>query len=217
MAHKVHPKAFRIRDISSWNSRGFYGKKISGRLKEDFEIRNFLEDKLSTMSVEKIEIERFPRKVNIIITSARPGLIIGRGGGGIEVLKKGLIRALKSKKVSLLSEELKIEIREIKNPWISASLSAQWSAQQLERRIPYRRVLKQALEKIMVNKSIQGARIEMAGRLNGATIARRDWLKKGRLPRQTIRADIDFAQAEAHCSYGVIGVKVWIYKGEKFE
>jgi len=216
MAHKVHPKAFRIKEINNWNSRGFYEKKFSGYLREDFEIREFLKKKLANMSIENIEIERFPGKLNIIISSARPGLIIGRGGGGVEELKKELEKVLKTKKISLPPKELRIEIREIKDPWLSASLAAQWIAQQIEKRIPYKRVLKQSLDKITANKTVQGARVEIAGRLGGATIARRDWLKKGRLPRQTLRADIDFAQAKAYCTYGVIGVKVWIYKGEKF-
>lgn len=217
MGHRVHPKAFRIKEMNDWDSRGFYGKKFSEHLREDFEVRKILKKKLANMSIEKIEIERFPRKINIIISSARPGLIIGRGGGGVEDLKKEIEKALKIKKISLPAKELRIEIREVKNPWLSASLSAQWIVQQIERRMPYRRILKQSLDKIMVNKTVQGARVEVAGRLNGATIARREWLKKGKLPRQTIRADIDFAQAEAHCAYGVIGVKVWMYKGEKFE
>lgn len=217
MAHKVHPKIFRIKNLEDWDTRGFYGKKLANFLKEDFEIREFLKKRLQGAGVEKIEIERFPGRLNIIILSARPGIIIGRGGGGIEELKKSLERNLKRKNISLTQKELKIEVREIKNPWVSATLVAQWIAQQLEKRIPYRRVLKQALDKVMADKKIAGARVEVAGRLDGATIARREWLKKGQLPRQTIRADIDFAQEEAKCVYGVIGVKVWIYKGEKFE
>jgi len=216
MAHKVHPKIFRIKEIENWDSRGFYKKNLSEYLREDFEIREFLKKRLSNMGIEKIEIERFSGKLNVIISSARPGLVIGRGGGGVEELKKELERVLKTKKISLPTKELKIEIREIKDPWLSANLSAQWVAQQIEKRIPYRRILKQALEKITARKTVQGARVEVAGRLNGATIARREWLKKGKLPRQTLRADIDFAQARAYCTYGVVGVKVWIYKGEKF-
>jgi len=217
MTHKVHPKAFRIKDITDWQSRAFYGKKFSEYLREDFEIREFLKKKLINASVEKVEIERFPRKINIIITSARPGIIIGRGGGGVEELRKDIEKTLKIKKISLPAKELRIEIREIKEVWASASLVAQWIAQQIEKRIRYRRVLKQVLDKVIIHKVVQGARVEIAGRLDGATIARREWLKKGKLPRQTIRADIDFAQAEAHCPYGIIGIKVWIYKGEKFQ
>ena len=217
MTHKVNPKAFRIKEISSWNSRGFYEKKFSEYLREDFEIREFLEKKLANMGIEKIDIERVSGKLNVIVFSARPGLIIGRGGGGVEELKKEIERVLRKKRIFLPSKELRIEIREIRDPWLSASLASQWIAQQIERRMPFRRVLKQSLDKITARKTVQGARVEVAGRLNGATIARTGWLKKGRLPRQTIRADIDFAQAKAHCAYGIVGIKVWIYKGEKFE
>lgn len=213
MAHKVHPKIFRIKELENWNSRGFY-RKPATELAEDFKIREFLKKKLGKIGVEKIEIERLPGKINIIISSARPGLIIGRGGGGVEELKnqlKNIISPLPEKK------EIRIEIREVKNPWLSATLSAQYIAQQIEKRVPHRRVLKQALDKIYSQKEVEGCRVEVAGRLNGAEIARREWLKKGRLPRQTLRADIDYAQARAYCTYGVVGIKVWIYKGEKFE
>lgn len=216
MTHKVNPKAFRIKEISSWNSRGFYEKKFSEYLREDFEIREFLEKKLANMGIEKIDIERVSGKLNVIVFSARPGLIIGRGGGGVEELKKEIERVLRKKRIFLPSKELRIEIREIRDPWLSASLASQWIAQQIEKRMPFRRVLKQSLDKITARKTVQGARVEVAGRLNGATIARTGWLKKGRLPRQTLRADIDFAKAKAHCAYGIVGIKVWIYKGEKF-
>ena len=215
MSHKVHPKAYRLRRIADWDSRGFY-RKTSELLEEDFKIRQYIDKKLAKVGIEKIEIERFSGKINIIISSARPGLIIGRGGEGVEQLKKEIeIKIIKPIKKD--KKELRIEIREIKNPWTSASLSAQWVAQQIEKRVAFRRVLKQALSKIMVNKEIKGARVEVSGRLNGVEIARREWLGEGQLPRQTIRADIDYAKKEAYCSYGVIGIKVWIYKGEKFE
>ncbi len=214
MGHRVHPKAYRIRGIADWDSRGFY-KKPAELLEEDFRIREFLKKKLSRVGIEKIEIERFSNKLNIIISSARPGVIIGRRGEGIEQLRKELQQKILEKKTEK-EEELRIEIREIRDPWTSASLSAQWVAQQIEKRVAYRRVLKRALSKIDSHKEIQGARIQVSGRLNGAEIARREWLGSGKLPRQTIRADIDYAKAEAHCNYGVIGVKVWIYKGEKF-
>jgi len=221
MTHRVHPKIFRIKEITDWDSRGFYRKKFPEYLEEDLKIREFLRKKLGRIGVEKIEIERFPGKINITISSARPGLIIGRGGGGVEELKRDLEAILKPAKKDdihpLPRHELKLEIREIKDPWSSASLSAQWIAQQIERRIPHRRVLKQALDKILAVKGVEGGRVEVAGRLRGAEIARREWLKRGRLPRQTIRANIDYATARAFCTYGVIGVKVWIYKGEKFE
>ncbi len=246
MAHKVHPKLFRIREINDWDSRGFYHNPKQ-LLEEDFKIREFLNKKFNRTGIEKIEIERFPGKVSIIVSSARPGLIIGRGGEGIELLKKDLNEIVSNKKtpawqaesskernrntadlkksrpgkISLKKEdkvkkEIRIEIREVKNPWTSANLSGQWIAQQIEKRVPFRVVLKQALRKVSANKDVQGVKLQVSGRLNGNEIARREWMKHGRLPLQTLRAIIDYAKVEAHCTYGVIGIKVWIYKGEKF-
>jgi len=212
MSHRVHPKAFRIRGIENWNARGFYEKDFALTLKEDLKIREFLQKKIGKLGVEKIEIERFPAKINILISTVRPGLIIGRGGGGVEELKKEL-----EEKILKRKGELKIEIREIKTPWTSAPLVSQWMVDQIEKRVRYRRVLKGALAKIMAQKGVEGAKVEVSGRLDGVEIARREWLKKGRLPRQTIRADIDYAQNRAYCTYGIVGIKVWIYKGEKFE
>ncbi len=214
MAHKVHPKSYRLKNLAGWDSRWLDKKKTPQYLEEDFRIREVIQKKIGKLGLEKIEIERFPNKLNVIISSARPGLIIGRGGEGVEELKKEL-----EKKVFKTGprKEIKLEIKEIKDVWSSASLSAQWVVQQIERRIPPRRVLKQGLEKIMTSKINKGARIEVAGRLGGKEIARREWLKKGKLPRQTLRADIDYAQEKAYCTYGTIGVKVWIYKGEKFD
>lgn len=217
MAHKVHPKSYRLKNMNDWESRGFYGKKAPIYLKEDFLIREFLGTKLEKLGVERIQIERFSGKINVTLMSSRPGLIIGRGGEGVEKLKKELKSILVKKSPDQpFQKGLSIGIKEIRNPWVSAGLSAQWIAQQLERRMPFKRVLKQSLEKIILNKEILGARIELSGRLDGVEIARREWLQKGKLPRQMIRADIDYAKHIAKCSYGVIGIKVWIYKGEKF-
>ena len=215
MSHKVHPKAFRIRRMADWLSRGFYGKKTFKYLKEDFEIRKFLNEKLSEASIENVEIERSLSAVKIIVKTSRPALVIGRGGEAIEKLKKTLIEKLKRSKDD--KTEIKIEVQEVKNPWTSADICAQWIAQQIKRRIRFRRALKMALGKIMAQKEVKGARVEVAGRLNGVEISRTEWLKEGRLPRHTIRADIDYGTSLAFCTYGVIGVKVWIYKGEKFE
>jgi small subunit ribosomal protein S3 len=212
MSHKVHPKSYRIRGTEDWNIRGFYGKKMPQYLEEDFLIKDFLKKKLAEASVANIEIEHSANKLNIIIDTARPGLIIGRGGTGTEELKKAV-----EKKRKKSGSEIKIEIREVKNPWISAALVAQMAAQQIEKRIPFRQVMKKSIERVMTNKEAKGIRVEMSGRLNGIEIARREWLAHGRLPRNTLRADIDYAQDEAHCTYGKIGIKVWIYKGEKFE
>lgn len=244
MSHRVHPKVYRLREANDWTSRWQVKKNFSEYLEEDFRIRRFLEKRLKDCGIQDIEIEKFAGKVNVIINASRPGLIIGRGGKGVEELKnqleKEIVKGMYKKKTDRKSaavaaladsevqsmekrkntdkkgKEIKIEIKEIREPWSKATLSSQWIASQLEKRLPYRRVLKQGLDKIMAYKFIKGARVEISGRLNGAQIARREWLKKGRLPRQTLRADIDYGTAQAYCTYGVIGVKVWIYKGDKF-
>ena len=221
MSHKVHPKSFRIKGTEDWNIRGFYGRKMPQYLEEDFLIKDFLRTKLSEASVANIQIEHAANKVNVIIETARPGLIIGRGGNGIETLKKEIEtkirRRIKNRVAEGKARELKIEIKEIRNPWISSALIAQMAAQQIEKRMPFRQVLKKTIERAMTNREVKGIRIEVAGRLNGIEIARREWLGQGQLPRNTIRADIDYAQDEAQCTYGKIGIKVWIYKGEKFD
>lgn len=222
MAHKVHPKSFRIKEIGDWSSRGFYERKFRFLLEEDWKIREFLQKKIGKFGLEKIEIERSPGKTNIVIFTTRPGMIIGRGGGGVEELKKEMEKKVFLKNVALAKKpasgpELRIEIREVKSPWTSATMVAQWMADQVEKRIKYRRVLKQTLEKVSNQKGVEGVRAQLAGRLDGVEISRREWLKKGRLPRQTLRADIDYGTARAYCTYGVVGIKVWIYKGERFE
>ena len=230
MTHKVHPKSFRIKGTEDWNVRGFYGKKMPQYLEEDFLIKDFLRKKLVEASIASIEIEHSASKLNIIIESGRPGLIIGRGGGGVEDLKNAILKMMKKRKSPFISVntgsssdkkaksgEVKIEIKEVKNPWISAALVAQMAAQQIEKRLPFRRVLKKSLDRVMTNREVKGIRMEVSGRLNGIEIARREWLALGRMPRNTIRADIDYALDEAHCTYGTIGVKVWIYKGERFD
>lgn len=216
MTHIVHPKSYRLKNLADWGSRWLDTKNLPKSLEEDFRIREFLKRKIGKLGVEKVEIEKSPGRLTVVIFSARPGLIIGRGGGGVEELKKNL-----EKKILKLGigekKEIRIEIKEIKDSWSSAALVAQWIVQQIEKRVRFRRVLKQALEKVMTSRENKGVRVEVAGRLDGVEIARREWLKKGRLPRQTIRANIDYAQDEALCTYGIIGVKVWIYKGDKFE
>jgi len=231
MSHKVHQKIFRIKRMEDWETRGFYKKKDFAKyLEEDFVIREFLNKKLKKVGIESIYIERFPSKTNIIISTLKPGFIIGRGGKGITDLKTDLskeilkLRKLRSKNGQRKQddstgkvEELRLEIKEVKDPWGSATLIAQWMAQQIERRVAFRRVLKQALSKVATSKEIQGCRVQVSGRLNGVEIARKEWLQEGKMPRNNIRADIDYALYEAHCTYGVIGIKVWVYKGEKFE
>jgi small subunit ribosomal protein S3 len=218
MSHKVHPKSFRIRGTEDWNIRGFYGNKMPQYLEEDFLIKDFLRAKLKEASVANIEIEHSANKLNIIIETARPGLIIGRGGNGIEMLKAEIEKKIKRKlKRAISNREIRLEIKEVKNPYMSSALVAQIIAQQIEKRMPFRQILKKSIEKVMTGKEAKGIRIEVAGRLNGIEIARREWMAQGRLPRNTLRADIDYAQEEAHCTYGKIGIKVWIYKGDKFE
>lgn len=223
MSHKVHPKSFRLKSAEDWNIRGFYGNKMPQFLEEDFIIKDYLEKKLKEASVASIQIEHFAGKLNIIIETARPGLILGRGGNGVELLKDLLEKYITRKKRNSLKlhekakRAIKIEIREIRNPFERASLVAQMAAQQIEKRLPFRQVMKKSIERVMQNKDIKGIRIETSGRLNGIEIARREWLAQGQMPRNTLRADIDFGFAEAHCTYGKIGIKVWLYKGEKFE
>ncbi len=221
MSRKTKPKALRIRGMDDWESKGFYGRKFPAMLEEDFFIRKFLDKKTSEAGVESIKIERSSGKINVIIKSARPGLIIGRGGSGAEELKKELKKKLlvlkKKRRSKTTLPEIRIEIQELRNPWLSAVLVGQSIAKQIVKRMPFRRVIKQTIDNAMENKEIKGVRIELAGRLDGADIARTEWLKKGRLPRQTLRSDIDYSETRALCTYGIVGIKVWLYKGEKFE
>ena len=170
MSHKVHPKVYRIKEMKDWLSRGFYGKNFSQYLEEDFKIREFLKKKLSEASIENVEIERSSSTTKIIIKTSRPALVIGRGGEVVEKLKKDLIKELEIKQSK---REIKIEIQEVKNPWLSADICAQWIAQQIKRRVQFRRVMKMALSKIMFQKEVKGARVEVAGRLNGVEIDRK--------------------------------------------
>ncbi|MCX6790628.1 MAG: 30S ribosomal protein S3 [Candidatus Gribaldobacteria bacterium] len=221
MSHKSHPKVLRIREIKDWLSRGFYQRNFPRFLEEDCRIRDFLNEKLPQGTVQDVEIERGQTVLKVIIKTSRPALIIGRGGKGVEELKYALEKELsKRSMIRLLSpinrRDLKIEILEVRNMWASSSLTAQWVAGQLEKMVPFRRVIKMAIGKSIEQKEVQGVRVELSGRLNGVEISRREWLKEGRLPRQNFRAIIDYHLAQAHCTYGVIGVKVWIYKGESF-
>jgi small subunit ribosomal protein S3 len=215
MTHKIHPKVYRIGETKDWESKGFYEKNFAKFLREDYEIRKLLRKILREMSVERIEIERSVEEIGVLIYSSRPGLIIGRGGEGVKILKGKL-----EKKINSLSTEggkkVRLEIKEIKDPWLSASLAAQDIARQLEKRLPYRKVVKQALHKISMHKEVKGVRIQVSGRLNGIEIARSEYFQEGQLKRATIRGNIDYGFEMARCSYGAIGVKVFIYKGENF-
>lgn len=208
MSKKTRPESLRLKNLEDWKSRGFYGKKPGKKLAQDFKIREFLRDNLEREHLEKIEIERSPSEIKVLVFTSRPGLIIGRKGSRVKKLKKEL-----EKRVD--AEGIKIDVKAVKNVWTSAKLVAEWMASQIEDRTSYRRVLKQALGKIMRNRGVEGARVELSGRLNGLEMSRVEWLKEGKLKRQSFRSDLDYAQSEAYCSYGVIGVKVWIYKGER--
>jgi len=213
MGQKVNPKGLRLGIVTSWKSRWFGKKEYPRQLREDVEIRQFIEEKLRGAAVGSVEIERSSGIIRIIVKTARPGVIIGRGGSGIEDLK----RIIKEKFFKTKKIELKVEIEEIKNIEESAKVIAQNVAEQLEKRLPFRRVMKSVIDQAMEGRKIKGIKVEVAGRLGGAEIARREWLSKGNLPLHTLRADIDYAKAIAKTTYGVIGVKVWIYRGEKFE
>jgi len=208
MGQKVNPKSFRLGNLNTWDSQWFAKKKYRNFLRQDFELRDYISKKYREAAIDKVAIERSPNLINIIIHTARPGVLIGRGGEGIEALKKSLKNKLK--------QDVRLEIQEIRNPDARAKLVAQSAAEQLERRIPFRRVLKQIIERVSQNKEVQGIKIAVAGRLDGSEMSRREWLSKGKIPLQTLRADVDFGKAEAQTTYGVIGVKVWIYRGEVF-
>ena len=213
MGQKISPTSFRIGINKGWLSRWFgLGKKYTEFFREDYMIRKFLDKKLKNMSIDRVEIERSPDVLNIIIYTARPGLIIGRGGTGAEDLRREIQKKIKRKTA------VKIDIQEFKNPETSSSIMAESVAVQIERRLPFRRVMKQVLSKIVANKKeVIGAKLELSGRLNGAEIARTEHLEEGNLPLQTLRADIDYAKRTAYTTYGTIGIKVWIYKGMRFD
>ncbi len=218
MSHQVHPTVFRLGIVTDWKSRWFSDdKKYKEFLEQDVKLREFLLKKLNKTGIDSVIIERSVNLVNIIISTSRPGLVIGRGGGGIEELKKEIKKVLGKIKPQMAKAEVRLEIDEIRQPTSRSAIVAAEVASQIERRMPYRRVIKQSLEKIMQNKEVQGAKIMVKGRLNGADIARKEWLKKGGIPLQTLRSDIDYGCATAYTTYGTIGVKIWIYKGEVFK
>jgi small subunit ribosomal protein S3 len=217
MSHSVHPYAHRLGIIRDWKSRWFgVNKEYRDSLKADVAIREYLKKRLKGFYVSLIEIERGAKNVRIIIKTSRPGMIIGRSGEGATKLRADITKTLAKKKL-LGTKELKIDIEEIKNPESNSMIVAHMVAEGLEKRLPFRRVLKQMVEKVMANREVKGVRIYVGGRLGGAEIARGEELKRGQIPLQTLRADIDFARYEAHMTYGVIGIKVWIYKGEIFK
>ncbi len=236
MTHTVHPYSARLGILRPWKSRWFSAKDYATLLREDVELREFLVPKLKGMQVDSIEIERSPAVIAIIIKTARPGLLIGRGGEGVERLKKeintfltklrkqaksvreGRIAAMGAAKkaVSLRFPEIRLTIEEIKSPETHARIMVELIAQDLEKRLPFRRTMKQNLAKMMGAREVKGAKIALSGRLDGNEMARFEWLKGGKIPLQTLRADVDFARGRATLPYGDLGIKVWIYRGEIF-
>ena len=215
MSHRVHPKVFRIKNIEDWQSQWFSKKNYKVNLEQDLSIREFIKKRLKSAIIDDVVIKRSANSVHIIVRAARPGIIIGRGGVGIQEFKKEIISKIFKGKIKGI--DIKIDIEEIRKAEIQANIIGQAIAEQLERRMPFRRVMKQTIEKVIQNPEVKGIKIFVSGRLNGSEMAREEWLKKGSLPLQTIRANIDYAQVNAYTIYGVIGVKVWINKGEVFE
>lgn len=216
MGHRVHPYIFRLGIVNDWKSKWFNRSKYKDFLKQDVKLRSFIEKRLDKAGVNSIKIERSVNSINIIVGASRPGLIIGRGGSGAEDLKKELKAIIEKDRIEPTKIEVRLEIEEIGQPTTQALVMAMEMAGQLEKRMPYRRVMKQALDKIVQNQEVKGAKVMVGGRLNGAEIARKEWLKKGKIPLQTLRSNIDYARATAYTTYGTVGIKVWIYKGEVF-
>jgi small subunit ribosomal protein S3 len=206
MGRKVHPIGFRLNVTRGWLGRWYAeGSQYREQLQQDFQIRELILGTTSKAGVSRVEVERFPGKAKVTVHTAKPGILIGRKGEGVKKIREGL-QELVCKKVDL-------DIKEISAPDTDAYLVAHNIADQLERRIAYRRAMKRAIQQAM-RQGAQGIKIEVAGRLAGAEMARTVWLREGRVPLQTLRADIDFSRAEALTTYGRIGVKVWVYKGE---
>ena len=208
MAHKVHPKIFRIGTTKAWDPRWFSLSRYRKYLREDLKIREILEKEVERGIIERVEIERLGNKINLIIRTAKPGVLIGKGGQGAEALANKIAKVIKGK-------EIKIDVEEIRNASTSAVLLASQIAADLERRVPYKSAVKRAIRRVLERKQVKGIKVKVKGRLDGAEIARDETFKYGKMPLQTIRADIDYGESRAYCSYGVVGIKVWLYKGEK--
>lgn len=219
MGHKTNPYVFRLGITKGWRSMWVAeNKKYKDYLREDFEIRKLIAKRFNKVGIERVEIERSHNALRVVIYTSRPGFVIGKGGEGIEALRKEIetkilsVRGEKDKKL-----QLKVDVEELRQVETHATLIAQGMAEQIEKRIPFRRVLKQTLEKIMASKGIYGAKVSLSGRLDGSEMSRTEWLGKGKIPLHTLRADIDYGSATAFNTYGTVGVKVWIYKGEVFD
>lgn len=205
MGQKVHPLGFRLGVTRTWDSRWYSQKEYGDFLLEDLKLRDYVKKRLSQASISRIEIERAAGKIRLIIHTARPGIVIGQKGAEIEKLRREILK--------LTDKEVIVDIKEIRRPEIDAQLIAENVAQQLERRIAFRRAMKKSVSSAL-KSGAKGIRIATAGRLGGAEMARREWYREGRVPLHTLRADIDYGVAEAKTTYGVIGIKVWIFKGE---
>ncbi len=214
MGQKVNPKILRMGIIRTWPSKWFgAGKKYINNLEQDIKVRKYLTKKLREAGVDRIEIERNAKKVSVNIFTAKPGIIIGRGGAGVEELKKDIHdRFLKKYRLG----EIDLNVTEFDRPNLSSQIVLQQMALEVEKRMPFRRVMKQAINRVERAGAL-GVRIIMKGRLNGAEIARSEMLSSGKVPLHTLRADIDYSRGVASTTYGAVGIKVWIYKGEVFE
>jgi small subunit ribosomal protein S3 len=216
MTHTVHPYSHRLGILRDWKSRWFAQKgKYQEALKGDVFIREFLEKKLKGHFVADIEIERSEKALRVIVSSSRPGMIIGRDGKGSEVLRADVKKLLAKHKLLQDKVDVKLDIREIKSAEANAAIVGQMVVEGLEKRLPFRRVMKQTVEKVMANRDVLGIKIVMSGMIGGG-MARTETHKKGRIPLQTLRADVDYALTVAHLPLGTVGVKVWIYKGDIF-
>jgi small subunit ribosomal protein S3 len=217
MSKIVHPYAHRLVILRDWKSRWFTDpKKFKDLLRGDVMIRSFLEKKLRGSYVSSIEIERGQKTTRLIIRTSRPGMIIGRNGEGATKLRADLIKMMQ-KQIVKIPEDFKIDIAEVSSPDADAHIVAYAIAEGLEKRMTFRRVMKQMAEKVMSAREVRGVRFVLSGRLGGAEIARTEEIKRGSIPLQTFRADIDFAREKAHLPYGDVGIKVWIYRGEIFD
>ena len=205
MGQKVNPHGLRVGVIKNWDSRWIAGKDMAANIAEDNKLRTYLKKKLYSFNVSKIEIERKSNNVTLFIYTAKPGALIGKGGAGIEALSQDVQK--------LIGKNVKVNIMEIKKPDMDAQLVAESIAQQLEKRVSFRRAMKQSMQRV-TRAGAKGIKILVSGRLGGAEIARSEGYHEGSIPLQTLRADIDYGFAEAATTYGRIGVKVWVYKGE---
>ena len=206
MGRKVHPLGFRLGIIKDWQARWFAtGEEYADLLQEDLNIRQLIRDEMGQAGISKIEIERFPKRVSLTIWTAKPGIIIGRKGVNVRALRQNLEK--------LSNKKVRIDVQEVERPELDAYLVAENIASQLQRRISHNRAMKRSATQTM-RMGAEGIKISCSGRLTGAEMARRAWVMEGRVPRSTLRADIDYGFAEARTTYGLIGIKVWIYKGE---